>query len=267
MGSKPRGHGIVCLLLERMGQQASRSGSRRASSRQSKGWKEGYLNHSTIKLEICVNKFLERLVEQSLPLIPSFYVRSQDTPKHSMAPKRNQVALTEKNINSTAVGQSSTTPSDGSNSASPIKINSKSTPFATLPAMVTEATMMEEQVAQMAQALADLQKIVEDKDLQISQLMNKLEPTNAGESSHKHSSASKHEMIANTIKAQYGRSAQNSPAYSKPYSKWIDALRMPIGYQPPKLQQFDGKGNPKQHIAHFIETCNNVDTDDVLLVK
>ncbi|KAL0361041.1 UNVERIFIED_CONTAM: hypothetical protein Sradi_3788600 [Sesamum radiatum] len=42
---------------------------------------------------------------------------------------------------------------------------------------------------------------------------------------------------------------------------------MPTGYQPPKLQQFDGKGNPKQHIAHFIETCNNAGTDGDHLVK
>ena len=26
-------------------------------------------------------------------------------------------------------------------------------------------------------------------------------------------------------------------------------------YQPPKFQQFDEKGNKKQHVAHFIETC------------
>ncbi|KAK4397782.1 hypothetical protein Sango_1253700 [Sesamum angolense] len=28
---------------------------------------------------------------------------------------------------------------------------------------------------------------------------------------------------------------------------------MPMGYQPPKFQQFDGKGNPKQHVAHFVD--------------
>jgi len=42
---------------------------------------------------------------------------------------------------------------------------------------------------------------------------------------------------------------------------------MPHGYQPPKLQQLDGKGNPKQHVAHFIETCNNTGTDSDLMVK
>ena len=42
---------------------------------------------------------------------------------------------------------------------------------------------------------------------------------------------------------------------------------MPNGYQPPKFLQFDGKGNPKQHIAHFVETCENAGTQGGLLVK
>nr|XP_027062834.1 uncharacterized protein LOC113689232 [Coffea arabica] len=42
---------------------------------------------------------------------------------------------------------------------------------------------------------------------------------------------------------------------------------MPAGYQPPKFQQFDGKGSPKQHVAHFVETCNNAGTYGDLLVK
>ncbi|KAL0289836.1 UNVERIFIED_CONTAM: hypothetical protein Scaly_2689700 [Sesamum calycinum] len=42
---------------------------------------------------------------------------------------------------------------------------------------------------------------------------------------------------------------------------------MPIGYQPSELRQFDGKGNPRQHITHFIEICNNAGTDGDLLVE
>ncbi|KAM1132645.1 hypothetical protein ACFX19_047713 [Malus domestica] len=42
---------------------------------------------------------------------------------------------------------------------------------------------------------------------------------------------------------------------------------MPKGYQPPKFMQFDGKGNPKQHVAHFIETCNNAGTEGDYLAK
>ncbi|XP_070056829.1 uncharacterized protein [Nicotiana tomentosiformis] len=42
---------------------------------------------------------------------------------------------------------------------------------------------------------------------------------------------------------------------------------MPTNYQPPKLHQFDGKGNPRQHIAHFIEIYSNDGTHGDLLVK
>ncbi|KAK2982876.1 hypothetical protein RJ640_019465, partial [Escallonia rubra] len=61
--------------------------------------------------------------------------------------------------------------------------------------------------------------------------------------------------------------SRNNLMYSKPYTKRIDNMRMPTGYQPPKFQQFDGKGNPKQHVAHFVETCNNAGTEGDLLVK
>ncbi|XP_022159413.1 uncharacterized protein LOC111025834 [Momordica charantia] len=74
-------------------------------------------------------------------------------------------------------------------------------------------------------------------------------------------------MITNTIRAQYGGSSQSSLLYSKPYTKRINDLRMPAGYQPPKFQHFDGKGNPKQHIAHFVETCENAGTRGDQLVK
>ena len=55
--------------------------------------------------------------------------------------------------------------------------------------------------------------------------------------------------------------------YSKPYKKRVNNLQMLAGYQPPKFQQFEGKGNSKQHIAHFVETCNNAGTERDLLVK
>ena len=42
---------------------------------------------------------------------------------------------------------------------------------------------------------------------------------------------------------------------------------MTIGCQPPKFQQFDRKGNPKQHITHFVETCENVGSRGDQLVR
>ncbi|KAL0317328.1 UNVERIFIED_CONTAM: hypothetical protein Sangu_2147100 [Sesamum angustifolium] len=51
---------------------------------------------------------------------------------------------------------------------------------------------------------------------------------------------------------------------SKPYTRRIDSLKMPMGLST-TFQQFDG-GNPK-HVAHFVETCNNAGTYGDYLVK
>uniref|UniRef100_A0A2N9ERQ0 Uncharacterized protein n=1 Tax=Fagus sylvatica TaxID=28930 RepID=A0A2N9ERQ0_FAGSY len=162
-----------------------------------------------------------------------------------------------------------------------------------MPAMMTETAVVDERIVAMERAISKLTKTVEEKDLQIATLMNKLEVHNHGESSngpvhqrtpqdgHKrvedqHTNSTSiaslsvqqlHDMITNTIRAQYGGTPQSTLMYSKPYTKRIDSLRMPPGYQPPKFQQFDGKGNPKQHVAHFVETCNNAGTDGDLLIQ
>uniref|UniRef100_A0A2N9I0X6 Uncharacterized protein n=1 Tax=Fagus sylvatica TaxID=28930 RepID=A0A2N9I0X6_FAGSY len=133
-----------------------------------------------------------------------------------------------------------------------------------MPAMMTETAVVDERIVAMERAISKLTKTVEEKDLQIATLMNKLEVHNHGESSNVQQL---HDMITNTIRAQYGGAPQSTLMYSKPYTKRIDSLRMPLGYQPPKFQQFDGKGNPKQHVAHFVETCNNAGTDGDLLTK
>ena len=75
------------------------------------------------------------------------------------------------------------------------------------------------------------------------------------------------DLTANIFKAHLGEDSRRTHLSNKPYTKRVDALCMPHGYQPPKFQQFDGKGNPKQHVAHFIETCNNAGTDSYFTVK
>ena len=160
---------------------------------------------------------------------------------------------------------------------------------------MTNTSTVEEKMAEMEQRVVLLTKALEDKDLQIATFMNKLKVQDLGESSHGHKFTSPkddegreientprreqstsvallsiqklQDMITNTIQAQYGGSSISSLRYSKPYTKCIDNMRMPNGYQPPKFLQFDGKGNPKQHIAHFVETCENAGTQGNLLVK
>jgi len=74
-------------------------------------------------------------------------------------------------------------------------------------------------------------------------------------------------LITNAVKAQLGEGSRKTNLYTKPHTKRIDLLRMPHGYQLPKFNQFDGKGNPKQHTAPFIETRSNAGTEGDRLVK
>ncbi|KAM1067720.1 hypothetical protein ACFX2J_022674 [Malus domestica] len=74
-------------------------------------------------------------------------------------------------------------------------------------------------------------------------------------------------MISDTIRAQNMGTSQDTKLYSKPRTRSIDGLRMLTGYQPPMFKQYDGKGNLKQHIAKFVETCNNAGTERDHLMK
>lgn len=51
---------------------------------------------------------------------------------------------------------------------------------------------------------------------------------------------------------KYVGNLKSSLAYSKPYSKKIASLKMSIDYFPPKLKQFDGIGNLKQHLKGHL---------------
>lgn len=55
--------------------------------------------------------------------------------------------------------------------------------------------------------------------------------------------------------------------YSKPHTRRIDDLKMLVGNQHPKFQQFNGKGTPKERIAHFVETCKNAGSRGDQLVR
>ncbi|KAL0416644.1 UNVERIFIED_CONTAM: hypothetical protein Slati_3496300 [Sesamum latifolium] len=168
------------------------------------------------------------------------------------------------------------------------------------PVMVTNATTIEEQLASLTKAIEGLTKHVQEQDAQIARLIHKADNVDAshimGKQVEAHDEAEVStkqryaendksakdfqvssdglipvdqlkEFIEGTIRSKIEGSSKSSLTYSKPYTPRIDSLKMPMGYQPPKFQQFDGKSNPKQHVAHFVKTCNNAGTYGDHLVK
>ncbi|KAL0379306.1 UNVERIFIED_CONTAM: hypothetical protein Sradi_3236100 [Sesamum radiatum] len=189
---------------------------------------------------------------------------------------------------------------DKSPPSSPRSLSSYSLATNVAPVMVTNATTIEEQLASLTRAIKGLTKHVQEQDAQIARLIHKNDNVDAshimGKQVEAHDEAevsTKHrytendksvkelhvssdglisvdqlkEFIERTIRSKIEGSSKSSLTYSKPYTPRIDSLKMPMGYQPPKFQQFDGKGNPKQHVAHFVETCNNAGTYGDHLVK
>ncbi|KAL0439166.1 UNVERIFIED_CONTAM: hypothetical protein Slati_2399600 [Sesamum latifolium] len=182
--------------------------------------------------------------------------------------------------------------------------SSSSTPRSTssiAPIMVTNTTSLKEQIANLTRAIEGLAKHVQEQDSQISKLMNKIGNTDAShvagkqievqdkyetslkqQSNERDKSSMKElqvsserliyidqlkEFIIGTIQNKLVGNSKSSVTYTKRYTERINNLKMSVGYQPPKFQQFDGKGNPKQHVAHFIEICKNAGTYGDHIVK
>jgi len=174
---------------------------------------------------------------------------------------------------------------------------SKALGFGTMSVMTIGITSLEDQMANLIKIIEGFSTSLKAKDHEITKLMNKFESLNE-ESQTSTTKAFQvdqldvieesaigamknirgitdgifttnqlKELIKEAIKDQVESSVQPSYSYAKPYTQRIDLLKMPPNYQPPKFQQFDGKGNPRQHIAYFVETCNNAGTNDDLMVK
>lgn len=65
-------------------------------------------------------------------------------------------------------------------------------------------------------------------------------------------------MVAGKLKQAKGGTLKS--AGDKPYLSFHNQIASPKGYSVPKFKQFNGLGNPDQHLAHFIRAC--VDTSN-----
>ncbi|KAG5248511.1 DNA-binding protein [Salix suchowensis] len=96
--------------------------------------------------------------------------------------------------------------------------------------MMTETTSLEDQVANLTKLVEGLSTSLKTKDHEIAKLMNKLESMN-----------------------ERGQTSTNK-AFQVDQLDVIEESAI-------------GAGNPRQHIAHFVETCNNAGTNGDLMVK
>ncbi|XP_070050397.1 uncharacterized protein [Nicotiana tomentosiformis] len=142
-------------------------------------------------------------------------------------------------------------------------------------AMVKNTPSVEEQLANLTEAIAGLTKCLQNQDARINKLTDMVGILMEEESTHapgklpesnsppRQVASAKaipvsskgmfpidqlKEFIEGTIKSKYEVVTKSSLTYAKPYT-------------------FDGKGNPKQHATHFVETHNNAGSYGDYLIK
>ena len=52
-----------------------------------------------------------------------------------------------------------------------------------------------------------------------------------------------------------------------PYPVEFKRVQYPMSFIPPRFKQFDGIGNPRQHLAQYRAICCNVGGSDALLLR
>ncbi|KAH7835782.1 hypothetical protein Vadar_029832 [Vaccinium darrowii] len=266
--------------------------------------------------------------EEGSQKLPS---KAENSVSGSLSP-RPSCSVSDANSSTGSHSGSSHSPSKHSNSPS----CSESSYSVAMQAMTTGAATLEEQMATMARAIEKLTKTMEEKDLQIALLMNKLEAQNVGDTSrdashplgftpqgviigdqngklimsdqdirlkqqidtnrvsssnprggakfnHATSAALRIEenaqpttiaslsiqqlqdMIASTIRAQYGGPVQSSFMYSKPYTKRIDYFRMPVDLEPESIDSWEQM--EREFLNRFYSTRRTVSMMELTSTK
>ena len=145
-----------------------------------------------------------------------------------------------------------------------VAVSSDSCSSTVMPVMMTKTTTLEEQVANLMKMVEGLSKTLQDRDAEVVYLRTKVD--NMGESSQAIGDTTKapeiveitnkqqetqksfqvstdgsihvdqlKDFILEAIKDKYQEAPKSSLTHSKPYTRMIDQLKMPAGYQPPKF--------------------------------
>ncbi|KAI0493920.1 hypothetical protein KFK09_024047 [Dendrobium nobile] len=75
-------------------------------------------------------------------------------------------------------------------------------------------------------------------------------------------------MVEQQVKDALAKAhSTSSISKGRPYPEEFDSVPYPKGFVPPSFKNFDGTGNPKQHLAHFRASSYNAGGSDALLFR
>lgn len=72
------------------------------------------------------------------------------------------------------------------------------------------------------------------------------------------------DMVTKQVKKVKEKDDENFRVITKPYPTWIDAVPFPSYFSQPDFKMFDGRGDPRRHVAHFLSRCGPIAQNEAL---
>ncbi|KAF9670412.1 hypothetical protein SADUNF_Sadunf13G0065500 [Salix dunnii] len=134
---------------------------------------------------------------------------------------------------------------DSAVEASPYQSPCKALSFGTILVMTTGTTYLEDQMANFTKLIEELLTSFQEKTHKITRLINKLKNDIFTTNQLK-------ELNKKAIIDQVESLGQPSYSYAKSYTQRVNLLKMHLSYH---------QRNLREHVAYFIETCNDIGTN------
>ncbi|KAL0451582.1 UNVERIFIED_CONTAM: hypothetical protein Slati_1136300 [Sesamum latifolium] len=153
---------------------------------------------------------------------------------------------------------------DGNKSppSSPRSVSSHSFTTNVAPVMVTNATTIEEQLASLTRAIEGLTKHVQEQDAQIARLIHKADNVDASHIMRKQVEA--HDEVEVSTKQRYAENDKSAKELQVSFDRLIPVDQLKEFIEGTIRSKIKGRF---EHVAHFVETCNNAGTYGDHLVK
>ncbi|CAL5431262.1 unnamed protein product [Camellia sinensis] len=75
------------------------------------------------------------------------------------------------------------------------------------------------------------------------------------------------DMVRRQVKKVKEKGDENFQIITKSYPAWVDAVTFPSGFSQPDFKMFDGTGDPRQHVAHFLSRCGPIAHNEALCLQ
>ena len=72
------------------------------------------------------------------------------------------------------------------------------------------------------------------------------------------------DLVRKQVRKMKEKDDESFRMVTKPYPARVDAVPFPSGFSQSDFKMFDGTGDPRQHVAHFLSRCGPIAQNEAL---